>query len=89
MPTKRPRHLIVQTDQVTRALNQAAQRWPEESSRPGRLLRHLIEEGERALAQDQTASNAGMVDAVARTRGALTGVYGPGYLERLRQDWPQ
>jgi len=26
--------------------------------------------------------------AILRTSGALTGVYEPGYLERLRDDWP-
>jgi hypothetical protein len=27
-------------------------------------------------------------DAVARTSGALTGMYGEGYLSGLREDWP-
>jgi hypothetical protein len=88
MPTKRPRHLIVETDPITRALGQAAKRWPDERSRPSRLLIHLIEKGEQALTHDETAADAGVVNAVAKTRGVLTGVYGPGYLDQLRGDWP-
>ena len=26
-------------------------------------------------------------EAISRTRGALTGLYGRGYLEELREDW--
>lgn len=27
-------------------------------------------------------------DPVSRFAGSLTGVYGPGYLDRLRDEWP-
>jgi len=88
MPTKRPRHLIVETDPITRALCAAAKHWPDERSRPSRLLAHLIEEGEQALGRDDNAAVAGAVNAVAQTQGVLTGVYGPDYLDQLRKDWP-
>ena len=87
MPTKRPRHLIVETDPITRALRRAAKRWPDDHSRPSRLLLHLIEEGEQALARDEIAVTDARVNAVAQTRGKLTGVYGAKYLDELRQDW--
>ena len=28
-------------------------------------------------------------EAIRRTSGALSGAYEPGYLDRLRQDWPE
>lgn len=88
MPTKRRRHLIVETDPIARALGTAAKRWPDERARPSRLLIHLIETGEQALTRSEAAAVTGAVSAVAQTRGVLTGVYGLDYLARLRQDWP-
>jgi hypothetical protein len=49
MPTTRPRHLITETDQVAKALDDAARRWPEDRHSRARLLLHLVEEGHRAL----------------------------------------
>ena len=30
-----------------------------------------------------------MREILRRTSGLITGVYAPGYLEELRQDWPE
>lgn len=88
MPTKRPRHLIVETEPISHALSTAAKRWPDEH-RPSRLLIRLIERGEESMAKEETAAVTETVNAVAKTRGILTGLYGPNYLDDLRQDWPK
>jgi hypothetical protein len=85
VPTTRPRLTITETDDVARALDEAATRWPEVESRRELLLR-LVEQGRAALAQDGEA--AARRDAIRRTSGALTGVYEAEYLTRLRDDWP-
>lgn len=88
MPTTRRRHLLTETEQVARALEDAERRWPEERSR-SRLLVRLVEEGHRALVdaheQHATEREAG----IRRTSGVLTGAYGPNYLTGLRGDWPE
>lgn len=89
MPTTRPRHLITETEQVARALDDAAKRWPAESGNRAKLLLHLLEEGHRAVIGHQESSLRERREAVARTSGALTGFYGGGYLSELRQDWPE
>lgn len=89
MPTARPRHLITETDWVARALDDAAERWPEDRDRRAKLLLHLVEEGHHALAQIVAAQRAARVDAIRATSGALTGTYDHDYLQRLREDWPQ
>ncbi|BEP13444.1 hypothetical protein acdb102_17550 [Acidothermaceae bacterium B102] len=89
MPTRRPRHLITETEQVARALEDAARRGPEDRGNSAKLLFHLVEEGHRALLDEAAQRRKTQLAAIRRTRGALTGVYGAGYLEELRADWPE
>ena len=88
MPTSKPRHTITETDDVSKALDEAARRWPEERDRRGRLLKRLVGEGHRAISGGRDREVARRRAAVERTSGALSGVYPSGYLERLRDDWP-
>ena len=73
---------------VAQALEEAAERWPAERDHRGRLLVKLIEAGHRALSERDERQVTRRKEALARTRGVLTGVYGPGYLEEMRGDWP-
>jgi hypothetical protein len=88
MPTTRPRHLITETDEVAHALDDAAVRWPADSGNRAKLLRHLLEEGHRAVVHEHESLVRECREAVARTSGVLTGSYGEGYLGELREDWP-
>jgi hypothetical protein len=74
--------MITETDEVADALAAAAARWPDIP--PPELLRRLVAEGHAALRASVSAETA----AVEETSGALTGVYGPGYLDALRDEWP-
>jgi hypothetical protein len=89
VPTARPRHTITETDEISEALEDAARRWPDDRARPGKLLVSLVREGRRAIAGERERAVADRRDAVERSRGALTGVYPSGYLERLRRDWDE
>ncbi|HYI98939.1 MAG TPA: hypothetical protein VEX36_04575 [Thermoleophilaceae bacterium] len=89
MPTARPRHSITETDEVSRALQDAARRWPSDSERPGRLLLDLVREGHRAIVTDIDRAVADRRAAIERTGGTLTGSYPADYLEQLRRDWPE
>jgi hypothetical protein len=86
MPTNRPRHTLTETDELTAALDAAARRWPEDAGSRSRLLLRLVEAGRRAIDEDR--ERARRRAAVDRTHGQFRGVYGPGYLDRLRDDWP-
>jgi hypothetical protein len=86
MPTTRPRHLVTETDDLANALDAAASRWPG-VSRPQLLVR-LALEGHRAAQQAHDERRRRRLAAVRENSGILTGAYGPGYLEQLREEWP-
>jgi hypothetical protein len=87
MPTSRPRLTITETDEVAAALDAAAARWPEVNSRRELLLR-LVEQGRGVIEHDRLEQVDRRRQAITQTSGALTGAFEPGYLERLRDDWP-
>ncbi|HVW81787.1 MAG TPA: hypothetical protein VHB69_12695 [Mycobacteriales bacterium] len=88
MPTTRPRHVVTETDQLARALDDAARRWPEDRDSRSRLLLHLVEEGHRVVVGEADSRRRARLAAIKRTSGSLAGVYDGDYLERLREDWP-
>ena len=79
--------MITETDDVAAALDAAAERWPEVGSRRELLLK-LVEQGRCVIEHDRAAEVERRRAAIQKTSGALTGAYEPGYLERLREDWP-
>lgn len=89
VPTTRPRHVLTETDELARALDAAAERWPADAGSRAKLLLRLVEEGHRAVTGQRERRARRRRNAVARTSGALTGMYGDGYLDRLREDWPE
>jgi len=80
--------MLTETDELAEALRDAAGRWPEHRERPARLLLDLVREGHRSIAEDADRATAERLAAIDRTAGVLRGVYPPGYLDRLRDDWP-
>lgn len=89
VPTARPRHVITETDEVARALDAAAERWPQDSDSRAKLVLHLLREGYRALDATTNQVTAERKETIRRTGGLLTGVYDRDYLEELRQGWPE
>lgn len=87
MPTTRPRHFVTETDDLSAALDAAADRWPGLSR--SQLLVRLALEGHRAAQGEQDARRRRRLEAVRRHSGALTGAYEPGYLEQARAEWPE
>lgn len=80
---------MTETDELARALDDAAKRWPEDAAHRSRLLLRLVAEGHRVVAAEAEDARAAWLEVVSRTAGVGTGWYGPGYLEELREDWPE
>lgn len=83
MPTTRPRYTFTDTGELREHLDEAQRRWPAVRDRKELLLR-LAAAGREAIRREAAERSA----AVKETAGALTGVYRPDELERLREDWP-
>ena len=83
MPTTKPRYTLTDTGELSKQLDQAQRRWPDVRDRKELLLK-LAAAGQEAIEQEV----ADRARAVEETAGALSGVYEPGELERLREDWP-
>ena len=86
MPPTRPRHFITESDELATALDAAAERWPG-LTRPQLLVR-LALEGQRVAEASLAEQREARLQAIRRFSGSLPGVYGPDYLEKLREDWP-
>lgn len=84
MPTTKPRYTITDTGEISEQLDRAQRRWPAVRDRKELLLR-LAAAGREAIERE---ANDRLV-AVRETAGALTGIYRPNELERLREDWPE
>lgn len=84
MPTKKKRYTVTDTGELSDQLDQAQRRWPEIRDRKELLLR-LTAAGRDAIDEEATDR----ARAVEETAGALTGVYEPGELEQLLEDWPE
>ena len=84
MPTSRRRYQVTETDEVARALDEAAKRWPDEPR--SRLIVRAITAGGKALAKDAALDIR--LATLKRLQGSDAEAYEPGYLESLRSDWP-
>jgi hypothetical protein len=86
MPTARPRHFVTETDDLAEALDEAATRWPGVSR--AQLVVKLALEGHRAAQQAHDQRRRRRLAALRKQSGVLAGVYGPNFLDELRQEWP-
>ncbi|GIG24942.1 hypothetical protein [Cellulomonas denverensis] len=86
MPTLKPRHAITETPEVAHALDVARRHWPDQP--PSRLLTRLIETGAQAVEARELDAARERERAVLELT-ALSTYYPEGYLDDLRDGWPQ
>ena len=84
MPTSKPRYTLTDTGELSNLLDAAQRHWPELTDRKALLLR-LAEVGADAIVTQAAKQRT----AIEETAGVLTGLYEPGELKRLREDWPE
>ena len=83
VPTSKPRYTLTDTGDLSDLLDAAQRCWPEVTDRKTLLLRLATAGGESI-----SGAAAERRAAIAETAGVFSGIYEPGELERLREDWP-
>lgn len=86
MTTTKPRHQVTETPGLAHALVVAARRWPEKST-SGQIAA-LAELGAAAVEREAAERREARRRLVEANAGGFEDAYPPGYLEELRQDWP-
>jgi hypothetical protein len=81
--------MITETDEVERALDQAALIWPEIRDDRAALLRRVIERGAEAVTSTVRERRGQRRAAIRETAGILAGVYPPGAARLLKEEWPE
>ena len=84
MPTSKPRYMLTDTGDLSDLLDVAQRHWPSVATRKELLLR-LAAAGAAAIATEDEKRR----EDIEVTAGALTGVYEPDELRRLREEWPE
>jgi hypothetical protein len=84
VPTTKPRYTVTDTGGLRELLDGAQRRWPELRDRKELLLK-LAAVGAETIEREAASRRL----AVEETAGALSGVYAPGELQRLREEWPE
>jgi hypothetical protein len=87
MPTTRPRYQVTETPEIARALDLAAQRWPNETR--SKLLVRLVQAGRNALTAEHTAQATHRLAAIDATSGKYPNMFSDDHLAELRGDWPE
>jgi hypothetical protein len=78
--------MVTETDELAAALDAAAVRHP--GLGRAQLLTRLALEGHAGAQRIQENRRRRRLDALRAHSGSMTGAYGPGYLDRLREEWP-
>ena len=89
MPTTRPRHMITETDEVERAIDDAALAWPELDGDRAALLRRLIAEGAEVAHGARAARSTQRRAVIRETAGMFTGIWPTDVVPQMRDEWPE
>lgn len=87
MPTAKPRHVITESEAVREALDAGQRRWPALSR--GRVASRLVEEAGQALEREEQQRVQRRRELLSRPPSGPEQWFPAGYLEDLREDFPQ
>jgi len=89
MPTSLRRHTLSETPDIARALDRAAEAWPDLAADRAALLRRLVEAGYESLVQRSSEIVASRREAIQDGAGSAHDIYPPAGLQSLKTEWPE
>lgn len=87
MPTLRNRHMITESDELAKAIDEAALLWPEIKDERAELLRRIIEQGIAQVDKANAAKTARRAKAVKALAGSLD--WPADWRKRQLAEWPE
>jgi len=87
MPTTLKRTMVTHTPSVQNAIDVGKQIWPGASD--SECLVKLVEKGAAAMKNEKEFREKQWREIVKAGAGCLSGAYPEGYLEEIREGWPE
>lgn len=87
MPTLKPRYMITETDEVSRAIDLLAISHPEVRNERSKLLRLIIDKGISAL--EIEANNSAKAAAIKELAGSMPDIWPTNWRDELQAEWPE
>jgi hypothetical protein len=78
---------VTETPEVAHAIDLASHKWPGRSR--GALVTLLLVEGAKTIRDEHEKAQETRRELVERLAGGFEEAFPEGYLEELRQDWPE
>ena len=89
MPTARPRHMITETEALSRALEKAAAIWPEDRDKRAELLRHIIDKGSDVVLSMADKKAEKRITALAAISQEFSGMWPDNWHATMVEEWPE
>lgn len=89
MPTARQRHMITETDELSRAIDDAGVLWPENKGERTVLLRRIITAGIESVESASEMRKHSRVEALTKYAGKFSGMWPAGWHQTMVEEWPE
>jgi hypothetical protein len=80
--------MITESDALAKAIDEAANLWPDIADERAEILRRLIERGIESVETEVNEKLEARRKAIRELAGSMSGVWPENYLEELRSEWP-
>ena len=80
--------MITESNALAKAIDEAANLWPDIADERAEILRRLIERGIESIETEVNEKLEARRKAVLEVAGSLSGIWPENYLAELRSEWP-
>jgi hypothetical protein len=80
--------MITESDALAKAIDEAANLWPDIADERAEILRRLIERGIESIETEVNEKIEARRKAVLEVAGSLSGIWPENWREEFRSEWP-